>query len=169
MRDFGAMPNAMGAFLLNIGLETLHLRMERHSQNALSVAKFLQNDPRISWVRYPALDGDKDYALCEKYLPNGCCGVISFGVVGGRDAAMRFMDSLKLAAIVVHVADARTSVLHPASTTHRQLTDEQLKDAGIRPDMIRMSVGIEDIEDILDDIRNALNAVFAERGKINAD
>lgn len=172
MRDFGAMPNAMGAFLLNMGLETLHLRMERHSQNALSVAKFLQNDPRISWVRYPALEGDKDHTLCEKYLPNGCCGVISFGVVGGRDAAMRFMDSLKLAAIVVHVADARTSVLHPASTTHRQLTDEQLKDAGIRPDMIRMSVGIEDIEDILDDIRNALNAlnaVFAERGKINAD
>lgn len=159
MRDFGAMPNAMGAFLLNMGLETLHLRMERHSRNALAVAEFLKNDPRISWVRYPALQDDKDYELSRKYLPNGCCGVISFGVVGGRDAAMRFMDSLSLAAIVVHVADARTSVLHPASTTHRQLTDSQLKDAGIRPDMIRMSVGIEDIDDILEDIQQSLDTI----------
>lgn len=158
MRDFGAMPNAMGAYLLNVGLETLHLRIERHSSNALTVAKYLQSDERIAWVRYPKLPGDKDYALCEKYLPDGCSGVISFGIRGGREAAMKFMDSLKLAAIVVHVADARTSVLHPASTTHRQLTDEQLADAGIGADMIRMSVGIEDVKDILADIKQALDA-----------
>lgn len=158
MRDFGAMPNAMGAYLLNVGLETLHLRIERHSSNALTVAKYLQSDERIAWVRYPKLPGDKDYTLCEKYLPDGCSGVISFGIRGGREAAMKFMDSLKLAAIVVHVADARTSVLHPASTTHRQLTDEQLADAGIGADMIRMSVGIEDVKDILADIKQALDA-----------
>lgn len=158
MRDFGAMPNAMGAYLLNVGLETLHLRIERHSSNALTVAKYLQSDERIAWVRYPKLPGDKDYALCEKYLPDGCSGVISFGIRGGREAAMKFMDSLKLAAIVVHVADARTCVLHPASTTHRQLTDEQLADAGIGADMIRMSVGIEDVKDILADIKQALDA-----------
>lgn len=157
MRDFGAVPNAMGAFLLNMGLETLHLRMERHCSNAMAVAKFLNDDARISWVRYPGLETDKDYSLCRKYLPKGASGVISFGIKGGRETAMRFMDSLKLAAIVVHVADARTSVLHPASTTHRQLTDEQLKDAGIGADMIRMSIGIEDVEDILEDVRQALD------------
>lgn len=156
MRDFGTTMNAMGAFLLNMGLETLHLRMQRHCENALAVAKFLEKNDKIAWVKYPALDSSKDKALCEKYLPLGACGVISFGVKGGREAAMKFMDSLELAQIVVHVADARTCVLHPASTTHRQLTDEQLVAAGIGADLIRMSIGIENVNDIIDDISNAL-------------
>jgi O-acetylhomoserine (thiol)-lyase len=130
--------------------------MERHSENALKVAKYLENNDKVAWVNYPGLESSKDYALAQKYLPDGCSGVISFGVKGGRDAAVKFMDSLKLAAIVVHVADARTSVLHPASTTHRQLTDEQLVDAGITPDLIRFSVGIENAEDIIADIEQAL-------------
>lgn len=159
MRDLGAMPNALGAFLLNMGLETLHLRMERHCENALNVARFLESNDKISWVNYPLLESNPDYELAKKYLPKGACGVISFGIKGGREAAVKFMDSLKLAAIVVHVADARTSVLHPASTTHRQLTDEQLVDAGIGADLIRMSVGIEHIDDILDDIKQALEQV----------
>lgn len=156
LRDIGATPNAMGAFLLNLGLETLALRIRQHSENALKVAEFLEKDERITWVNYPKLTSSKDYALAEKYLPDGASGVISFGIKGGRDAAVKFMDSLKLAAIVVHVADARTSVLHPASTTHRQLTDEQLEAGGITPDLIRMSVGIENVEDIIADIRQAL-------------
>lgn len=159
MRDVGASPTAMGAFLLNLGLETLHLRMERHSENALKVAKFLEANDKISWVKYPRLPSSKDYALTQKYLPNGACGVVSYGIKGGREAAMKFMDSLKLAAIVVHVADARTCVLHPASTTHRQLTDAQLADAGITPDLIRMSVGIENADDIIADITQALEQI----------
>jgi len=159
VRDFGVSPSAMNAFLLNLGLETLHLRMERHSENALKIAKFLESNEKISWVNYPKLESSKDFDLANKYLPDGACGVISFGIKGGRSSAVKFMDSLKLAAIVVHVADARTCVLHPASTTHRQLTDEQLIDAGIGADLIRMSVGIENAEDIIEDIKQALNEV----------
>lgn len=159
MRDFGSTPTANSAFLLNLGLETLHLRMERHCSNAQKVAEWLEKNGKIAWVNYPGLPGNKYHGLAQKYLPNGTCGVISFGVKGGRDAAMKFMDSLKLAAIVVHVADARTCVLHPASTTHRQLTDEQLAEAGVSPDLIRMSIGIENVEDILEDIRQALDEV----------
>ena len=159
IRDFGVAPSALNAFILNLGLETLHLRMERHCENALKVAKFLEANDKIAWVNYPKLESSKDFALAEKYLPKGACGVISFGIKGGRAAAVKFMDSLKLAAIVVHVADARTCVLHPASTTHRQLTDEQLVDAGIGADLIRMSVGIENAEDIISDIKQALNEV----------
>ncbi len=159
IRDFGVAPGAIDAFLLNHGLGTLHLRMERHCENALRVAKFLEENDKISWVNYPKLESSKDFELSKKYLPNGACGVISFGIKGGRNAAVKFMDSLKLAAIVVHVADARTCVLHPASTTHRQLTDEQLTAGGISADLIRMSVGIENAEDIIDDIKQALNEV----------
>lgn len=159
VRDFGVAPSAMNAFLLNMGLETLHLRMERHCENALKIAKFLESNEKISWVNYPKLESNEFYNLAEKYLPKGACGVISFGIKGGREAAVKFMDSLKLAAIVVHVADARTCVLHPASTTHRQLTDEQLIGAGIGADLIRMSVGIENADDIIEDIKQALNEV----------
>ena len=158
MRDLGATPSPMNAFLLNLGMETLHLRMERHCRNAEAVAAFLEGHPAVSWINYPGLPTSKDAALVKKYLPRGACGVISFGVKGGRDAAVRFMDSLKLAAIVVHVADARTGVLHPASTTHRQLTDEQLVAAGIGPDLVRLSVGIEDAADIIADLDQALSA-----------
>ncbi|MBE5963079.1 MAG: bifunctional O-acetylhomoserine aminocarboxypropyltransferase/cysteine synthase [Lachnospiraceae bacterium] len=159
MRDLGAIPSANTAFLLNLGLETLHLRVPRHCENAMAVARYLEANEKITWVNYPGLPSSKYHALAQKYMPNGTCGVVSFGVKGGREAAMKFMDSLKLAAIVVHVADARTSVLHPASTTHRQLTDEQLVKAGVGPDLIRMSIGIEDIEDILSDIKQALEQI----------
>ncbi len=159
VRDFGVATSAMNAFLLNMGLETLHLRMERHCENAMKVAEFLENNDKIAWVNYPKLKSNEYYDLAEKYLPKGACGVISFGIKGGREAAVKFMDSLKLAAIVVHVADLRTCVLHPASTTHRQLTDEQLVDAGIGSDLIRMSVGIENADDIIEDIKQALNEV----------
>jgi len=152
-------PQPMTAFILNLGLETLALRMERHCQNALAVAKFLENNENVSWINYPDLESSDQYALTQKYLPGGSCGVISFGVKGGREAAVKFMNALKMAAIVVHVADARTSVLHPASTTHRQLTDEQLVEAGITPDLIRLSVGIENVEDIIDDIKQAFAAI----------
>ncbi|HRR33271.1 MAG TPA: O-acetylhomoserine aminocarboxypropyltransferase/cysteine synthase [Kiritimatiellia bacterium] len=158
MRDLGAAPSPMNAFLLNLGMETLHLRMERHCRNAEAVAAFLERHPAVAWVNYPGLPSSKDAALVKKYLPRGACGVISFGVKGGREAAVRFMDSLKLAAIVVHVADARTGVLHPASTTHRQLTDAQLAAAGISPDLVRLSVGIEDVKDIIADLEQALAA-----------
>ena len=158
MRDLGAAPSPMNAFLLNLGMETLHLRMERHCRNAEAVAAFLERHPDVTWVNYPGLPASKDAALVKKYLPRGTCGVISFGVKGGRAAAVRFMDSLKLAAIVVHVADARTGVLHPASTTHRQLTDAQLAAAGIGPDLVRLSVGIEDAADIIADLDQALAA-----------
>ena len=156
MRDLGSTPSANSAFLLNLGVETLHLRMERHCSNALAVAKWLQTREEISWVNYPGLESDVQHELAKKYMPLGTSGVISFGVKGGRDAAMKLMDSLKLAAIVVHVADARTGVLHPASTTHRQLTDEQLVAAGVQPDLIRMSIGIENVEDIISDLEQAL-------------
>ncbi len=156
MRDLGSTPQPLAMFILNIGLETLALRMERHCKNAQAVAEFLEKHQKVEWVNYPGLASSDQHALAEKYLPDGCCGVISFGVKGGREAAVRFMDSLKLAAVVVHVADARTSVLHPASTTHRQLTDEQLVATGISPDMVRLSVGIENIDDILADLEQAL-------------
>ena len=158
IRDFGTPLAPLPAYLLNIGLETLALRMERHCANAMKVAQYLESSDMVSWVNYPKLQGNSQYELAEKYLPLGACGVISFGVKGGREAAVKFMDSLKLAAIVVHVADARTSVLHPASTTHRQLTDEQLVDAGITPDLVRLSVGIENAEDIIADLEQALKA-----------
>lgn len=156
MRDMGNMMSPQNAFLLSTGIETLAVRMERHSENALAVAKFLETQDKIAWVKYPGLDSYKYKDLAEKYLPDGNSGVISFGVKGGREAAMKLMDSLKLAAIVVHVADVRTSVLHPASTTHRQLTDQQLIDCGITPELIRMSIGIEHIDDIIDDLKQAL-------------
>lgn len=159
MRDMGVMPSPNNAFLLNLGLETLHLRVKRHCENALVVAKWLSENDKITWVNYPGLEGNKYYSLAKEYMPNGTSGVISFGVRGGREAAMKFMDQLKLAAIVVHVADARTSVLHPASTTHRQLSDEQLISAGVSADLIRMSIGIEDVEDIIADINQALDCV----------
>ena len=159
MRDLGMTPSANSAFLLNLGMETLHIRMERHCSNAQKVAEWLESNDQISWVNYPGLKSNKYHDLAEKYLPNGKGGVISFGVKGGRNAAMKFMDSLKLAAIVVHVADVRTSVIHPASTTHRQQSDEQLIEGGVKPDLIRMSIGIEDIEDIIDDIKQALDCV----------
>ncbi len=156
MRDLGSIQSPQNAFLINIGLETLALRMERHCQNALEVAKYLKNHPKVTYISYPGLEGDKYYDLAKKYMPNGTCGVISFGVKGGREGATKFMDSLRLAAIVTHVADARTCVLHPASTTHRQLTDEQLRAGGIEPDMLRFSVGIEYAGDIIADIDQAL-------------
>ena len=158
MRDLGSIPSPHNAFLLNIGLETLALRVQRHCENALAVAQMLENDPRVAWVDYPGLPSSRYSGLTQKYMPNGTCGVISFGVKGGRAAATRFMDHLKLAAIVTHVADARTCVLHPASTTHRQLNDEQLREAGVGPDLIRFSVGIENVQDIIEDIDQALAA-----------
>ena len=158
MRDLGSIQSPENAFLLNLGLETLHLRVPRHCQNALAVAKWLKSCDKVAWVNYPDLEDNKYHDLAKKYLPNGSCGVLSFGLKGGRDVAIRFMDNLKLAAIVTHVADARTCVLHPASHTHRQLTDEQLIEAGIAPDLIRFSVGIENVEDIIADIQQALEA-----------
>ena len=155
MRDMGMTPAPMNAFLLNLGLETLHLRMPRHSENALKVAEFLENDDRISWVNYPGLKSSKYRPLVEKYLKGGS-GVVSFGVNGGRAAAVKFLDSLKIAAIVTHVADARTCALHPASSTHRQLTDEQLVECGVSPDLVRFSVGIENVDDIIEDLDQAL-------------
>ena len=155
MRDIGAQAAPMNAFLLGVGIETLPLRMERHSSNALAVAKWLANNPKVEWVRYPGLKGDKYYNLAQKYLPKGASGVVAFGVKGTRADAQKLMDSMKLAAIVVHVADARTCVLHPASMTHRQLTDDQLVKAGISPTMIRFSVGIEHIDDIIADLEQA--------------
>ena len=159
MRDFGCTPQPIAAFMLNLGLESLPVRIERHCQNAQAVAEYLEKHPRVSWVNFPGLASSPQHALAQKYLPKGVCGVVSFGVRGGREAAMKFMDSLRLAQIVVHVADARTSVLHPASTTHRQLTDEQLVDAGISADLVRLSVGIENIEDILEDLEQAFNKI----------
>ena len=156
MRDLGSIPSPQNSFYLGFGLETLHLRMERHYENALALAKYLQKHPKVSWVSFSGLENDSQYEMAKKYLPKGSCGVISFGVVGGREAAVKFMDSLRLAAIVTHVADARTCVLHPASTTHRQMNDEELLAAGVSADLIRMSVGIEDISDLIADIDQAL-------------
>ena len=156
MRDLGAIPSPQNSFYLGFGMETLHLRMERHYENALAIAKYLEKHPKISWVSFPGLENDSQYALAQKYLPKGTCGVVSFGIAGGREAAVKFMDSLRLAAIVTHVADARTCVLHPASTTHRQMNDEELVAAGVSPDLIRISVGIEDVRDLIADIEQAL-------------
>ena len=157
MRDLGSIQSPMNAFLINTGLETLHLRMPRHVENATKVAEFLKNNDKIGWVNYPGLEGDKYYEIAKKYMPNGTCGVIAFGVKGGRDAAEKFMSALRLCTIATHVADAKTCILHPANATHRQLTDEQLTACGISPDLIRLSVGIEDVRDIIADIENALN------------
>ena len=159
MRDLGSIPSPMNAFLLNVGLETLHLRVPRHCENATKVAEFLNAHEKVAWVNYAGLKENKYHELAKKYMPNGTCGVISFGLKGGRDVAIPFMDHLKLAAIVTHVADARTCVLNPASHTHRQMTDEQLKEAGIAPDLIRFSVGIENAEDIIADLKQALETV----------
>ena len=157
MRDLGSIQGPQNAFLVNLGLETLHLRMPRHCENALKVAKYLKTNDKITWVKCAMLEDDDQHALAAKYMPNGTCGVVSFGIKGGREAATKFMDSLKLAAIVTHVADARTCCLHPASTTHRQLTDKQLEECGVSPDLIRFSCGIEDADDIIADIEQALN------------
>ncbi len=162
MRDIGAMQSPQNAFLLNLGLETLFLRMERHCANAQAVAEFMESQiaaGKVSWVNYPGLQSNKNYALARKYMPAGSCGVVSFGIAGGRAAAVRFMEGLKLAAIVTHVADARTCVLHPASATHRQMTDSELEACGVTPDLVRFSVGIEHIEDILADIQCGLENV----------
>ena len=159
MRDFGSIQSPQNAFLLNVGLETLPLRMKKHCENALTIAKFLKDHPKVAWVTYPGLEGDKYYELAQKYMPDGTCGVVSFGVKGGREAASRFMAGLKLASIATHVADAKTCVLHPASATHRQMTDEQLVAAGVGPDLIRLSVGIEDVNDLLADVTSALEQV----------
>ena len=160
MRDLGSIPGPQNAFLLNLGLETLAVRMERHCRNAEKVAQFLHDDPRVAWIDYPGLADDKSHALAEKYLPNGSCGVMAFGLKGDRETAIKFMDSLEMINIVTHVADVRTCVLHPASHTHRQLSEEQLQAAGIAPDLIRLSVGIEDVEDIIADIRQAMDECF---------
>lgn len=162
MRDLGSIPGPQNAFLLGLGLETLALRVERHCQNAEKIAKYLSESDMVSWVSYPGLPGDPQYDLANKYMPKGTCGVISFGVKGGREAATKFMDSLKLASIVTHVADAKTCVLHPASTTHRQLSEQQLIEAGVKSDLIRLSVGIEDADDIIADIEQALCSATAE-------
>ena len=159
MRDLGSIQAPQNAFLLNIGLETLPLRIERHCFNAQKTAEFLENHEKVAWVNYPGLKSNRYYELAKKYMPNGTCGVISFGLKGGRQAAEKMMDKLHLAAIVTHVADARTCVLHPASHTHRQMNDEQLKEAGVAPDLIRLSVGIENVEDIITDLRQALDAL----------
>lgn len=156
MRDLGSIQSPQNAFLLNIGLETLHLRMKQHCANALKVAQYLQAHPKVAWVRYCGLENDKYHALAQKYLPNGSCGVLSFGVKGTREDAAKLMDNFRFICIVTHVADARTCVLHPASHTHRQLTDEQLIEAGVAPDLIRLSVGIEDVDDIIADLDQAL-------------
>ena len=157
MRDLGSIPSPHNSFLLNVGLETLHLRMPKHCENAYKVAKWLSENDKVAWVNYPGLEGDKYYERAKKYMPNGTCGVLTFGIKGGREASIKFMDSLKFIAIVTHVADARSCVLHPASHTHRQMTDEQLIEAGVQPDLIRFSVGIEDAEDIIADLEQALN------------
>ena len=157
MRDFGSIQSPQNAFILNLGLESLHLRMKKHCENGLAVAKFLKSDERIAWVTYPDLPGDKYYDLAKKYMPNGSCGVVSFGIKGGRKAAESFMKNLKLAAIETHVADARTCCLHPASATHRQMNDDELIAAGVSPDLIRFSCGIESSEDLIADIKQALD------------
>lgn len=159
MRDFGSIPSPMNAYLLNLGLESLHVRMKRHCENAQRLAKFLEDHPKVSWVNYPGLPSNKYYEMAKKYMPDGTCGVISFGVEGGRKAAEEFMKHLKVAMIATHVADAHSCVLHPASSTHRQLTDEELVAAGVGPDLIRFSCGIENIDDIIEDVSNALDQI----------
>jgi O-acetylhomoserine (thiol)-lyase len=159
MRDFGCTASPQSAFILNLGLESLHVRMKRHYENALAVATFLEGHEKISWVRFPSLPSDNDYALAQKYMPNGTCGVISFGVKGGREAAERFMAKLTIAAIETHVADARSCCLHPASATHRQMSDAELVAAGVSPDLVRFSCGLENSDDLIADIANALENI----------
>ena len=159
MRDFGSIPSPQNAYYLNVGLETLPLRMKQHCANAHAVAEFLKNHPKVAWVTFPGLEGDKYYELAQKYMPNGTCGVVSLGIKGGRAAAEKFMAGLELASIATHVADAKTCVLHPASATHRQMNDAELAAAGVSPDLVRFSVGIEDVEDIIADIEKALEQV----------
>ena len=159
MRDLGSIPAPMNSFLLNVGLETLHLRMPRHCENAIKVATYLQSSDKVAWVNCPMLKGNKYYDFAKKYMPNGTCGVITFGLKGGRETAIKFMDSLEFITIVTHVADARSCVLHPASHTHRQMTDEQLIEAGVQPDLIRFSIGIENADDIINDLEQALNRI----------
>lgn len=159
MRDFGSIQSPQNAFYINLGLETLHLRMKRHCENALAVAKFLDGHEKVAWVNYPDLESNKYYELSKKYLPDGSCGVLAFGIKGGRERSIQFMDKLELASIVTHVADSKTCLLHPASHTHRQLTDEQLREAGIAPDLIRFSVGTENVEDIIEDLKQALEQI----------
>lgn len=159
MRDLGSIPAPQNSFLLNLGLETLHLRVQRHCENAQAMAEFLESDSRVAWVHYSGLKSDQHYELGQKYLPNGSCGVLAFGLKGDRNTAISFMDSLKLINIETHVADAKSCVLHPASHTHRQLSDEQLREAGIAPDLIRLSIGIENIDDLIDDVRQALDQI----------
>ena len=162
MRDFGSIQSPQNAFLLNLGLESLHVRMQRHCQNALEVAKYLASDERIAWVKYPSLQGDNDFELAKKYCPSGTCGVVSFGVKGGRKAAEAFMKGLKIVAIETHVADARSCCLHPASSTHRQLTDDELVAAGVSGDLVRLSCGLESALDLIDDIKQALDSAHIE-------
>ena len=159
MRDFGSTPSPQSAFILNLGLESLHVRMARHCENGLAVAKFLKNHPKVDWVSYPSLEGDKYYDLAKKYLPKGSCGVVSFGVKGGRSAAEAFMKKLGVFAIETHVADARSCCLHPASATHRQMNDEELIAAGVRPELVRLSCGLESSEDLIADLENALESI----------
>lgn len=159
MRDLGSIQSPQNAFFLMNGLESLHVRMDRHCENALAVAKFLNDNDKVAWVDYPDLESDKYHELAQKYLPNGSCGVLAFAVKGGRETAVKFMDSLKLATIATHVADAKTCLLHPASHTHRQMTDEQLMEAGVAPDLIRLSVGLENADDLIDDLKQALNKI----------
>ncbi|MBP3373619.1 MAG: O-acetylhomoserine aminocarboxypropyltransferase/cysteine synthase [Bacteroidaceae bacterium] len=162
MRDLGSIQSPQHAFYLGLGLQTLHLRVPRHCENARRIAQYLHDDPRVAWINYPDLEDDSQHALQQKYLPDGSCGVMAFGLKGGREFSIRFMDSLKLIGIATHVADCHSCVLHPASHTHRQLTDEQLIEAGISPDLIRLSVGIEDADDLIEDIRQAIE--MAEKG-----
>jgi len=159
MRDLGSIQSPQNAFLLNVGLETLHLRVPRHCENAQKVAEFLEGHEKVAWVNFAGLKSSKYYGLAQKYMPNGTCGVISFGLKGGREVSVGFMDKLKMIAIVTHVADARTCVLHPASHTHRQMTDAQLEEAGVAPDLIRLSVGIENAGDIIADLEQALETI----------
>lgn len=159
MRDLGSIQSPQNAFYLMNGLESLHVRMQRHCENALAIAKFLKSNDKVAWVDYPNLEGDKYYDLAQKYLPNGSCGVLAFGLKGGREQSIKFMDSLKLAAIATHVADAKTCLLHPASHTHRQMTEEQLLEAGVAPDLIRLSVGLENADDLIDDLKQAFDKV----------
>ena len=156
MRDLGCIQSPQNAFLLNLGLESLHLRMPRHCENAVKMAQYLQGHEKVAWVNCPSLPGSKDYDLVQKYMPDGTCGVITFGLKGGREAAVKMMDKLKLVAIVTHVADARSCVLHPASHTHRQMNEQELLEAGVQPDLIRFSLGIENIEDLIADVEQAL-------------
>jgi len=158
MRDFGSIQSPQNAFYVNLGLETLHVRMQRHCENALAVATYLKNHPKVAWVHYAGLPDDEYYALAQKYMPKGTCGVLAFGLKGGRDESIAFMDKLKLSTIATHVADSKTCLLHPASHTHRQLTEQQLEEAGVAPDLIRLSVGLEDADDLIADLEQALNA-----------